>query len=174
MESEHSGMTFELFSYSFILNNSVKVSQCIHSPFIHFYIGNLMENALNQPERGDLQIAQVQTYLSMEIDPSNNSLRFTHNQSVEKLLATTRLGWNTQKHNTHFTNHVYGERAYRGMNCYIGEPNNSVRHAHSISFLHWKITLKNALNQPEHGDLLATVLSGSHITSHITRVWRNS
>ena len=42
-----------------------------------------MENALNQPERGDLQLAQVQTYLSVEIDPSNNSLRFTHNPSVE-------------------------------------------------------------------------------------------
>ena len=67
-----------------------------------------MENALNQPERGDLQLAQVQTYLSVEIDPSNNSLRFTHNPSVEKLLATTHSGWNTQKHNTH---HIYGERS---------------------------------------------------------------
>ena len=57
-----------------------------------------MENALNQPECGDLQLAQVQTYLSVEIDPSNNSLRFTHNPSVEKLLATTHSGWNTQKH----------------------------------------------------------------------------
>ena len=34
----------------------------------------------------------IVTYLSVEIDPSNNSLGFTHNPSVEKLLATTHSG----------------------------------------------------------------------------------
>ena len=95
-----------------------------------------MKNALNQPEHGDLQLAQVQTYLSVEIDPSNKSLRFTYNPSVEKLIATTHSGWNTQKHNTHFTHHIYMGSEHRGMNCYIREPsfilNNSVRHAHCI------------------------------------------
>ena len=60
--------------------------------FLHWKI--TLKNALNQPECGDLQLAQVQTYLSVEIDPSNNSLRFTHNPSVEKLLATARSGAN--------------------------------------------------------------------------------
>ena len=46
----------------------------------------------------------------VEIDLSNNSLRFTHNPSVEKLLATARSGLNTHKHNTQFTHHIYGER----------------------------------------------------------------
>ena len=67
-----------------------------------------MENALNQPERGDLQLAQVQTYLSVEIDPSNNSLRFTHNPSVEKLLATTRSGANIPEHGETPSNNSFG------------------------------------------------------------------
>ena len=68
---------------------------------------------------------------SVEIDPSNNSLRFTHNPSVEKLLATAHLGANIPERGespsndslglehakaqyTHFTHHIHGERA-QGM-----------------------------------------------------------
>ena len=120
--------------------------------FLHWKI--TLKNALNQPECGDLQLAQVQIYLSVEIDPSNNSLRFTHNPSVEKLLAAVRSGANIpelgktpsnnsfglehskEKHNTHFTHSICVGSEHRGMNCYIREPsfilNNSVRHAHCI------------------------------------------
>ena len=73
------------------------------------------------------QLTQVQTYRSVEIDPSNSSLRFTHNQSVEKLLATARSGANIPERGespsnnslglehakaqyTHFTHHIHGEQ----------------------------------------------------------------
>ena len=63
-----------------------------HRSFLHWKM--TLKNARNQPECGDLQLAQVQTYLSVEIDPSSNSLRFTHNPSVEKLPATAPSGAN--------------------------------------------------------------------------------
>ena len=56
-----------------------------------------MQTALNQLERGDLQATTdsgANIPECVEIDPSNSSLRFTHNPSVEKLLATARSGAN--------------------------------------------------------------------------------
>ena len=78
---------------SIIVNNSVRHSHCIRSPFI-FTLENHIEKctqstrAWRSPSNRLLRCKHTWAWRS----PSNSSLGFAHNPSVEKLLTTTHSG----------------------------------------------------------------------------------
>ena len=82
---------------------SVVLTAFAHHSFLHRKI--TWKNALNQPERGDL-LATDRSGASVEIDPSNSSLGFTHNPECGETPSNSSLrckhtrAWRTPGNNS--------------------------------------------------------------------------